>query len=195
MPPNPAPRQKRKASGRTTRPRPLEGVADEKTTMTAPKNTVDALTSWFLQVFPGGASKTRAEPDREVVVFSVTPHDASGTRSFEVTDEALNDHPPESIIRDLERQRIPALLKRDPTLRPRYSTDRRIPHVETREVRCDRRTYRVVRDSGHNVVVYDSKDRRLAKTPTGLWVMDASIFARPKAEWCQDIRNWRGPSQ
>jgi len=163
--------------------------------MTVPKDTVEALTSWFLKVFPAATSDTRADPDREVVVFSVTPQDASGTRSFEVTDEALNDHPPESIIRDLERQRIPALLKRDPTLRPRYSTDRRIPHLETREVICDRQAYRVVRDSGHNLAVYDSNGGRLAKTPTGLWVMDASIFNRSEAEWCQDIRNWRGPRQ
>ena len=146
--------------------------------MRVPRDTVEALASWLVHLFPGGTVATLADPERHVMVFSITLKDDPEPRSFEATEEALNDHPPARIIRDLERQRIPALLKRDPTLRPRYSTDRRIPHLESLEVSCDNRSYRVLRDSSHNVVILDASQRLLARLPAGAMVRDDSIFRR-----------------
>ena len=163
--------------------------------MRVPSDTVEALASWLLHLFPGGTVANVADPERDVVVFSITPKDEPEPRSFEATAEALNDLPPEGIIRDLERQRIPALLRRDPTLRPCYSSDRRIPHVESLQVSCDNRSYRVLRDSSHNVVILDASQRRLARLPAGPMVRDDSIFRRAPAEWHRDIRKGRAAKQ
>lgn len=163
--------------------------------MRVPSDTVEALASWLVHLFPGGTVATLADPERDVMVFSITPKDDPEPRSFEATEEALNSHPPEGIIRDLERQRIPALLKRDPTLRPCYSTERRIPHLESLQVSCDNRSYRVVRDSSHNVVIFDASHRRLARLPAAPMVRDDSIFQRPPSEWYRDIRKARAPKQ
>jgi hypothetical protein len=163
--------------------------------MRVPSDTVEALASWLLHLFPGGTVATVADPERNVMVFSITPKDEPEPRSFEATEEALNEHPPNGIIRDLERQRIPALLKRDPTVRPCYSTDRRIPHVECLQVSCDNRVYRVLRDTSHTVVILDASHRRLARLPAGPMVRDDSIFRRPPAEWHRDIRKGRAAKQ
>ena len=159
------------------------------------QDSVAGLTSWIARQYPGADVSARADAIRDVIVFSATPTDGSGTRMLEITDEAMADVPVVTIIEDLEQQGVPSLLRRDPTMRRTYSSDRKVPHFEQLRIECGGRQYRVVRDSSHNVRIFDDQDLPLDKLPPSVLAMDASIFRRPMIHWCTDVSKWRGPSQ
>ena len=162
--------------------------------MTLPRDSLDGIRA-FLAYQLNASVSTRADLDREVIVFEARQPEGATICAFEITDEALRDHPAEAIIEDLRRHEVVQRLQRDPTMRLRYSTDRDVPSFESLEVRWDGRRYRVVRDAQHNVRIFDASDRALERTPTMMLVMPSSIFRRSLGEWCGDIAAWRGTGQ
>lgn len=121
--------------------------------------------------------------------------DGSLVGELAISDEALSDHSAETIIGDLARHHVPRRLKSDPTMRLAYTSDRDVPHLETRFVRCGGKRYRFVRDSGHAVRVYDDRDTILSHMPSPLPVKPSSRFQRSEQDLCEDIRGWRGDHQ
>ena len=89
---------------------------------------------------------------------------------------------------------MPERLLAHPTLRLLYTSDRTIPHFETLPIHCDGRGYRVVRDENGDVHIYDDQDRRLANRH-GQRTLRSSVFMRSDQEWCEEVRQGRGPDQ
>jgi len=159
------------------------------------QESVEAVASFLERSLEAAGVSARAEGDRDVVVF--TPQMQPGIQAgvLEVTEEALDDHAPEVILSDLREEDVPQRLLSDPTLRLRYSADRHVPHLETREVECGGRRYRVVRGGDHIVHIYDSADRALSPMPPTMLRMDRSIYRKSLKAWCDEISSWRGPEQ
>lgn len=158
-------------------------------------DSINGIAAW-LQVALGVPSlNARADLQRDVILFWVSATTERKFGELGISEEALADHSPETIISDLQWQRVPWRLKSDPTMRLAYGTDRDIPHLETRFVRCDGRTYRFVRDAGHAVRVYDADGSLLTNLASPLAVKPTSLFRRDDVDLCGDVRGWRGPNQ
>jgi hypothetical protein len=156
-------------------------------------DSINGIASW-LQVKLAAGVTTRAEFDSEVVVFRVQPVTGGAAMELAISEEALGDHPPDEVIADLAALDIPDRLRRDPTMRLAYSTDRDVPHLETRYVDCDGRRYRLVRDSQHAVRAYDQSDNLLPSLPSPLPILQVSLFRRGLTQLQDDIRQWRSAS-
>jgi hypothetical protein len=86
-------------------------------------------------------------------------------------------------------------LRWDPTIRLSLDASGTVPPVESRTIECDGRTYRVQRDTEHNVRIFDANGRLLENTPRTMLVMPDSIHQRNISAWQEDIRQWRGRDQ
>jgi hypothetical protein len=158
-------------------------------------DSVNGIAAWLGVQLKTGSVSARGDFDREATVFRISLNDGTKIGELEISQEALDEHAPENIIADLQKQDVPSRLKRDPTMRLAYTVDRDVPHLETRITTCGGRLYRFVRDSGHAVRVYDSTDRILERMPSPLPVLKVSLFKRAPQQLCDDVRGWRGPDQ
>jgi hypothetical protein len=163
--------------------------------MSVPADIVEGIAVWFSSHFPGSQPSARAEPVRDVIVFGARQQTGPLLAEFEVSDEALQDHSAETIATDLTQQRLIDRVRRDPTMRLRYTTDRRLSSIEVLTVHCDGRRYTVTRDDAHNVRVYDANGAILRRHPETLLVLPSSVFKRPIDSWQQEIRAWRDADQ
>lgn len=154
-----------------------------------------SVAKWLANALPG-TEVSYGVLDRETVLYRVhAPHAGAPRYELEISREAFEDHPVETILADLARLKIPDRLCVDPTMRLNYTRDRNVHHLETLWVTCDGRNYRVVRDSEHNVRIYDKAQQLLTNWPTVMTVLPSSIHTRPVSEWCEDVRKWRGANQ
>ena len=158
-------------------------------------DAINGIAAWLGRQLATANVRARADANRDVVLFRIEPGDGSAERELEISGEALDDQTPETIIADLSRQEVPQRLSRDATMRLAYTTDREVPHFETRLVICDGRNYRIVRGDDHTVRIFASTGRLLEQTPSPLSVLETSIFRGPPERWWDDIRAWRGLSQ
>jgi hypothetical protein len=156
---------------------------------------VEELKAWLLDATGAESIEHFDLFDRSVTVLRARMPKPGKNLEIEVSEEALDDHPVDVILEDWRAQNVPARLLSDPTMRLKYYTDRIVPHFETLGVICSGRRYRVVRDSAHNVRVYDSDDRPLERLPQQLLVLTGSIHRQGSQEWCIRIHEWRGASQ
>jgi len=161
--------------------------------MTTAKEAVQAISEWLRTRFQGSTVDTQNIFDKETQLFRV--HVGKGKHpELEVSREVLGHRTTEAILSELGKGDTIERMNRDPSVRIQYF-DSGITHFETRYLRCDDSLYRVVRDENHNVVVYDSADRRLTKAPRTVLSLPASIFQVSSDEWCSRIRAWRGEGQ
>ena len=93
---------------------------------------------------------------------------------------AFEDWSLDEIQADLESQGVIERLQRDPTMWLVYTRERVCPQSEPLFVKCDGRNYQVVRDSDHNVRVYDDSGWLLENSPQVLAVMPDSVFLSPE---------------
>lgn len=159
-----------------------------------PKDTTEAIAAWLVGQFKDAAPSAIAS-SVDGIVFRAVGQDGSTLGEIEVSDEALADHPPEVIIGDLERAGAADHLRRDPSVRLSYLTDRRVYNFESLVVECDGRQYRVVRDAHHNVQIFDASGAALLNRPAAPLVLPMSIHRRAVSRWCDEIRTWRGGQQ
>ncbi len=87
------------------------------------KDSLEGIVAWVDTEYPGRTS-ARADQDRDVTVFTVDPSDGTKRRSFEISDEALSDIPPETILADLRKARLLDRLRADESYRPLYTSQR-----------------------------------------------------------------------
>lgn len=154
---------------------------------------VEAIRQWLASQFPESTIDSQSIFDTETHLFRV--HQQKGRHpELEVSREILERTKPEALLRELAQSDAIERMKRDPSVRIQYFSSG-IPHFETRYVRCDGTRYRVVRDDKHNLSIFDSADKRLAKTPPHMLVFSGSIFQVQESEWCAKIRTWRGEGQ
>lgn len=153
-----------------------------------------AVSRWLHERFPGSVVAEGRIFDRGTTLYRIAL--AGGKSSeLEVSDEAFEDIRVTDIIADLEAHEVVSRLTTDPTMRLQYTRSRDIPHHEWRQIDCDGRRYRVVRDAGHNVRIFDASDKPLSRTPQKMLVLSVSIFHRDYQQWCNEIRSWRGDNQ
>jgi hypothetical protein len=158
-------------------------------------NSFKSIEQWLQATLPGTAA-SHAPLDREVVLFRAhEPRSGAPRYELEISREAFEDHIVETIVADLVQQKVADRLRADPTMRLTYSRDRNVPQLETLWVVCDGPHYRVVRDTKHNVRIYDKSNQLLSNWPAVMTVMPNSIHHRPAGGWCEDIRKWRGADQ
>jgi hypothetical protein len=158
------------------------------------QDSISTIGDW-LQVLLGAVSvQTNSDPVRDAVLFRIDVGDGN-VRELEISEEALNDLATEDIVMDLGRAQVSERLRSDSTMRLTYNQYRDVPHFETLIVRCDGKSYRVVRDSHHAVRIFDEADQLLASTPSPLPVLQMSVFRRTPSRWQEDIRHWRGVGQ
>lgn len=160
--------------------------------MNVPVEAVSAIERWMRTNFPDAYVESREIFERVVVLFRAS--EEATYYELEVTGEAFRKQPTGTILDDLENQEVARRLRNDPSLRLQYRSSRVVPHFETRYVSCDGRQYRIVRDSNHNVQIFDSADQLLEETPPGLRVMQNSVYRRSREEWCREIRSRRSGS-
>lgn len=158
------------------------------------RESADAIACWLQEKSGVANVEWDAIFDRDVALFRLY-RDEPPSPELEVTAEALEDHPSETILADLDDQQVVQRLVADPTMRLRYYTRREVPPREEMWVRCDGRRYRVLRDSGHNVRIFDNAGRLLDNIPDTLLVMPSSVFRKSNQKWCREIREWRGATQ
>lgn len=162
-------------------------------TVNNPQATVQAIREWLTVEFSGSTVNSQNIFDKETELFRV--HVAKGHQpELEVSREILERQATAAVLKELKESDSIERMKRDPSVRIQYF-DSGIHHFETRYVRCDDNSYRVVRDEKHNVTIYDSADRRLSQTPKTVLNLPASIFQVSADEWCSRIRTWRGEGQ
>lgn len=159
-----------------------------------PEESVEVLEGWMRDHFPDCEIQSGRPAVGRRMIFRATCEDG---RSFElaVTEQAMEGHPAETILSDLNDQDVATRLRDDPTMQLCYYKDRSVPWFESWILKCDGQEYRIVRDSGHNVVIYDESDEPLADRPEGMRVLRSSIFDRQRSKWCQEIRSQRGVDQ
>lgn len=160
--------------------------------MNVPAEAVEAVEQWLKEQFPDAQVDSGEIFERDVVLFRAS--EETDHYELEITEEAFRDHSTDTILDDLESQDVARRLRQDPTLRLQYRSSRRVPYIETRHVTCDGRRYRIVRDSDHNVQIFDSSDQLLEETPPGLRVMQHSVYRRSSDDWCREIRSRRSGS-
>jgi hypothetical protein len=154
---------------------------------------VESIRQWLASQFPSSTIDSQSIFDTETHLFRV--HQQKGQHpELEVSREVLERHAPEALVRELAQSDAIERMKRDPSVRIQYFGSG-IHHFETRYVRCDSTQYRIVRDDKHNVSIFDSGDKLLAKTPHHMSVLSGSIFRVQESEWCAKIRAWRGEGQ
>lgn len=159
------------------------------------QSQVEALEVGLIEIFSDAEVESHYIFDRSVVLFRIYDRPRSPFPELEITEEALEDHEADTILIDLVDHEVPERLGRDPSMRLCYYTRRSVPPAEVRYVRCDGRLYRIVRDEGHNVRVFDSADRPLENLPPTLLVLRSSLYQRSQDELCSDVHKWRGSEQ
>lgn len=155
-----------------------------------PDEAVTKLEEWFARHFKEGRIDSEEIFDRDVQLFRVTAPDGT-TYELEITEEAFEDRRVDEILEDLKEEEVAERLRSDPSMRLCYYRGGKVPATETRWITCDGRSYRIVRDADHNVVVYDSQDQPLGNLPDDILVLPSSIHRRRKEKWRSDIRKWR----
>lgn len=120
------------------------------------ENGFASVEQWLVNASPG-TELSHAVLDRETVLFRAhEPRVGAACYELEISREAFEDHTVEIVLADLTRHKVADRLRADPTMRLNYTRDRNVPHLETLWVTCDERQYRVVRDSDHNVRIFDT---------------------------------------
>lgn len=163
--------------------------------MTVPVDTIEAIAAWLASQFPQGTPSAIADSDRDLIVFRVRATDGRLLGEVEISDEALQDLPAQSIISDFARSDLVSRMQVDPRFRRSYTKAQALSDSELRSVAFEGRIYTVVRDRQHNVRILDDRGVVLEESPGGPLVLPNSIFSRNLASWQQDIRQWRGESQ
>ena len=157
--------------------------------MTTDNSVVDAVLKWLANHFPDTSVEHAGDFDRETHLFRIQPPQGRAPE-LELSREVLERKSPASVTGTLDREKVAERLTRDPTLRVQFFEDG-VRGFETRFVTCDGQQYRIVRDGGHNVAIYDSSDQRLPNAPQQQTVMTTSIFKKDMHTWCDAIRVWR----
>jgi len=152
-----------------------------------------AISEWLTKQLAAAAVSSHYDFSRETTLFTVRRD--PGTVALEITDSAFEDYPVAEIIRDLTEEKLVERFARDPTMRAQYVARQKLLGHECLYISCDGRQYRVIRDGAHNVRVFDDSDRPLDRAPRGMLVLPGSLFSRSEAQWCADIRSWRGQQQ
>jgi hypothetical protein len=163
--------------------------------MTWTESPAYRLAEWIKAEMPANHVELDDHFDTESVVFYIDAPGVIPAPVLQIGEDMLADHPVTDLVEALKRERVLERLRRDPTLRLALHSSGEVPTHESRTVPCDGRTYRIERDSEHNVRIYDSNDRLLENLPRTILVMPNSVHGRNVTEWQQDIRQWRGPDQ
>lgn len=129
--------------------------------------------------------------DRDAFLLVFRDHKGGRLGEIEVSNEAAEDVPHATILSDLERAGVLNADSMDRTIRRSYRSDRSLTAGEERIIECDGSRYRVVRDTSHQVIIFDAEGNRLTAMPDGMVVLPQSIHRRPESDWCHDIRAWR----
>ena len=157
------------------------------------RDTVRHVADWLATEFTDSV-QTFEDPERLTVIFRVVD-DAGSEAELELSLEALEDHSSDTIVSDLANQAVPARLRRDPTLRLQYFSDRLVPHGERRSFVCDGQLFSAVRDASHCVLFYASDGSQLHEQLPTPHVLHTSLFKRSLGNLCDDVqRPTRGPN-
>jgi hypothetical protein len=150
------------------------------------------IAEWLKAEFPARHVELDDHVDTESVLFYI---DAPLAPVLQIGERVLEQYSVREIVDFLVGEHVLERLRWDPTIRLSLDASGTVPPVESRTIECDGRTYRVQRDTEHNVRIFDANGRLLENTPRTMLVMPDSIHQRNISAWQEDIRQWRGRDQ
>lgn len=155
---------------------------------------VTAIRRWLEGAFP--ESNVRLEEDtlRGVSRFLIEERAGGRARIFELA-LARNGGDPDGIVRYLVEQEVAIRLREAPTWRARLGSGDQVEFFQQLHVRCDGKSYYVLRSADHQLVVMDARHRPLARMPVSGAPFQGDIATTPVPQWHERIRAWRGPDQ
>ncbi|MGH7559012.1 MAG: hypothetical protein ACREMD_14765 [Gemmatimonadota bacterium] len=118
----------------------------------------EAVETWFRRMFPDAHVEVIDDP-RTGALLVRAQTEAKRWCEIEFPDEALEDYRA-TIVDDLERQNVGALLRDNPCMRFTYNhLERRVPPIEQRKISCGGRNYLVTRQPGGLVSILEDGER------------------------------------